>query len=52
VDGVAKGRVTTVGLYLAEDAGTAAPETWLERIRVSFRRGVARLRRRLRGRAK
>jgi potassium/hydrogen antiporter len=42
VDGVSKGRVTTVGLYLAE---AAAPTTLPERIGRSFGRGVARLRR-------
>jgi cell volume regulation protein A len=45
VDGVAKGRVTTVGLYLAEATETQPPETRLERVRVSFQRGLARLRR-------
>jgi cell volume regulation protein A len=45
VDGVAKGRVTTVGLYLAEAAATTAPETRLERIILSVRRGLGRLRR-------
>jgi cell volume regulation protein A len=45
VDGVAKGRVTTVGLYLAEaPEPPPAPETRLQRIKVSFRQGVARLR--------
>jgi cell volume regulation protein A len=44
VDGVAKGRVTTVGLYLAETTETPAPETRLERIRGMVRQGVARLR--------
>src|SRR5262249_25773840 len=52
VDGVARGRVTTVGLYLAEAAQTPAPETRLERVRVLFRRGVGRLRRQLRRRPK
>jgi potassium/hydrogen antiporter len=41
VDGVAKGRVTTVGLYLADAAEPPAPETWLERIRWLFWQGVA-----------
>jgi len=44
-DGVAKGRVTTVGLYLAEAGEIEPPETLLERVRVSFQRGLARLRR-------
>jgi potassium/hydrogen antiporter len=44
VDGVSKGRVTTVGLYLAESAGTPAPESRLERIRLSVRQGLAGLR--------
>jgi cell volume regulation protein A len=52
VDGVAKGRVTTVGLYLAETAEAATPETWLGRIRLWLRRRMARLRRRLRDRGK
>jgi cell volume regulation protein A len=37
VDGVAKGRVTTVGLYLAETDEPPAPGALLERIRASFR---------------
>jgi cell volume regulation protein A len=49
VDGVAKGRVATVGLYLADAAAPPPPETRLERIREAFRRGIARVRRRLRG---
>jgi potassium/hydrogen antiporter len=43
VDGVAKGRVTTVGLYLAEAAEPAAPESLLARIKLSFTRVLARL---------
>jgi cell volume regulation protein A len=46
VDGVAKGRVTTVGLYLAEAEDPPAPETRLQRIRGAVGQGVARLRRR------
>jgi cell volume regulation protein A len=45
VDGIAKGRVTTVGLYLAEAAEPTAPETRLERIRGAMGRGIALLRR-------
>jgi cell volume regulation protein A len=44
VDGVAKGRVTTVGLYLAEAAETPTPESRLERIRLSVLQGLAGLR--------
>ncbi len=44
VDRVAKGRVTTVGLYLAEAAEQSAPQTPLERIRAALRLGLARLR--------
>jgi potassium/hydrogen antiporter len=44
VDGVAKGRVTTVGLYLAEAEEPPAPETRFERMKGSVGRGVARLR--------
>jgi potassium/hydrogen antiporter len=43
VDGVAKGRVTTVGLYLAEATEPPAPEPLLARIKLSFRRAFARL---------
>jgi len=43
VDGVAKGRVTTVGLYLAETT-EAAPEPLPTRIKLSLRRVFARLR--------
>jgi cell volume regulation protein A len=43
VDGVAKGRVTTVGLYLAEATDPAAPESFLARIKLSFTRVLARL---------
>ena len=46
VDGVAKGRVTTVGLDLAEDAAPPAPETWRARARAH----CARLYTSLRGR--
>ena len=48
VDGVTRGRVTTVGLYLAEAAEPAAPEWWLARIRLSMGRAFARLRGRAR----
>ncbi len=48
VDGVSRGRVTTVGLYLAESAGPPAPATRLEPIRLTFQRGVTRLHRWLR----
>src|SRR6266446_6140619 len=44
VDGVAKGRVTTVGLYLAETT-EAAPEPLPARIKLFLRRVFARLRR-------
>jgi cell volume regulation protein A len=44
VDGVSKGRVTTVGLYLAETPESAAPEPPLARIKLSLRRAFARLR--------
>jgi len=44
VDGVAKGRVTTVGLYLAEST-EAAPEPLPARIKLFLRRVFARLRR-------
>jgi potassium/hydrogen antiporter len=44
VDGVAKGRVTTVGLYLAEVTEPAAPEPLLARIKLSVRKVFARLR--------
>jgi potassium/hydrogen antiporter len=43
VDGVAKGRVTTVGLYLAEST-EAAPEPLPARIKLFLRRVFARLR--------
>ena len=43
VDQVTKGRVTTVGLYLADAAEPAAPETRLERNGASFWRRVGRL---------
>src|SRR5215470_7188060 len=43
VDGVAKGRVTTVGLYLAETPEPAAPEPLPARIKLSLRRAFARL---------
>src|SRR5262249_29181023 len=43
VDGVTKGRVTTVGLYLAETT-EAAPEPLSARIKASLRRMFARLR--------
>ncbi len=46
VNGVAKGRVTTVGLDLAEDAAPAAPATWRARARAH----CARLYTSLRGR--
>jgi cell volume regulation protein A len=52
VDGVAKGRVTTVGLYLAEAEETPAPETRLERVRMSLGRRADRLGRQLRRRWK
>lgn len=45
VDSVTKDRVTTVGLYLAEAAAPAAPQTWLQRISASVRRGVSLVRR-------
>jgi cell volume regulation protein A len=45
VDGVVGGRVTTVGLYLADTARLPAPETRLAQISGAFRRGVAGLRR-------
>jgi potassium/hydrogen antiporter len=45
VDGVAKGRVTTVGLDLAESAKAPAPERLRAQIKQSFRRAFARLRR-------
>jgi potassium/hydrogen antiporter len=51
VDEVTKGRVTTVGLYLAEAAEPAVPETPPEH-GASLRRRVGRLRRRLRWRVK
>jgi len=44
VDGVTRGRVTTVGLYLGEAAEPAAPEWWLARIMLSMGRAFARLR--------
>ena len=44
VDGVAKGRATTVGLYLAEATEQTAPEPWLARIRLRVGRALARLR--------
>ena len=43
VDRVAKGRVTTVGLYLAEATEPPAPEPLLSRIKLSFRRAFVRL---------
>jgi cell volume regulation protein A len=43
VDQVTKGRVTTVGLYLADAAEPAAPETRLEQTGASFWRRVGRL---------
>jgi cell volume regulation protein A len=45
VDGVTKGRVTTVGLDLAEDAPPAVPQTWAARIRAFVVRPFARFRR-------
>jgi cell volume regulation protein A len=48
VDGVTRGRVTTVGLYLGEAAEPAAPDWWLARIRLSMGRAFARLRGRAR----
>ncbi len=51
VDRVAKGRVTTVGLYLADTAETPAPESWLERIRLSVWEGLAGVRSRPQHRA-
>jgi len=45
VDGLAKGRVTTVGLDLAETTEQPAPEPWRTRIRLSVQRALARLRR-------
>jgi cell volume regulation protein A len=42
VDGVARGRVTTVGLYLAE-AAEPPPEPLLARIKLSFERMLGRL---------
>jgi potassium/hydrogen antiporter len=51
VDEVTKGRVTTVGLYLAEATEPALPETPPEH-GASLRRRVGRLRRRLRWRVK
>jgi potassium/hydrogen antiporter len=45
VDGVAKGRVTTVGLDLAEDTAPPMPETLSARIGTFLRRALARLRR-------
>src|SRR5215831_18176269 len=48
VDGVTRGRVTTVGLYLGEAAEPAAPEWWLARIMLSMGRAFARLRGRAR----
>jgi cell volume regulation protein A len=48
VDGVTRGRVTTVGLYLGEAAEPAAPDWWLARIRLSMGRAFARLRGRVR----
>ena len=44
VDGVTKGRVTTVGLYLAETPAPAVPEPLPARIKLSLRRALARLR--------
>src|SRR5579871_556140 len=44
VDGVAKGRVTTVGLYLAEAAEPTAPESLLAQVRLFAARAFARLR--------
>jgi potassium/hydrogen antiporter len=44
VDGVTKGRVTTVGLYLAEATEPAAPEPLVARIKLSLRRVFARWR--------
>jgi potassium/hydrogen antiporter len=52
VDGVTKGRVTTVGLYLAEATEPAEPQTPLERTGASLWRRVARLQRQLPWRAK
>ena len=46
VDGVAKGRVTTVGLDLADTPEPLAPEPSRMRIKLSFKRAFARLRRR------
>jgi cell volume regulation protein A len=47
VDGIAKGRVTTVGLDLAEDAAPPASETWRARVRAYCRRVCTRFRGRL-----
>jgi potassium/hydrogen antiporter len=44
VDGVAKGRVTTVGLDLAEEAPPPEPETRSARARAALKRAIARLR--------
>jgi potassium/hydrogen antiporter len=43
VDGVAKGRVTTVGLYLVDAVEPAAPEPLLTRIKLFAKRVFARL---------
>ena len=48
VDGIAKGRVTTVGLDLAEPAEPASRERLRTRIKLSLRHAFARLRRGLR----
>src|SRR5499427_840842 len=48
VDGVTKGRVTTVGLYLAETTEPLAPESLSTRIKLSMGRAFARLRGRAR----
>jgi potassium/hydrogen antiporter len=45
VDGATKGRVTTVGLDLAEDVAPPAPETWRARIKMFAARATAGLRR-------
>src|ERR1700730_15950281 len=46
VDSIAKDRVTTVGLDLAETPQPLAPEPLRIRIKLSFKRAFARLRRR------
>jgi cell volume regulation protein A len=46
VDGIANDRVTTVGLDLAETPDELAPEPLRMRVKLSFKRALARLRRR------